>query len=173
MLSEYNVAESTELVGSQEAVRNPRSLLAHICGLHRRRHLLFCGRRHWPSLQRVPCCVYLRAYAVRGWALRAKMLESGDPIVIQPDLYQLAVGGTTSKEQLYDSAEILHVVLHMVTKVPCLTVSTSQSFLTDQLALEAPSSGPIAQALSHSNPYSPSPGHRQHDVFCHGQKHNS
>lgn len=38
-----------------------------------------------------------------------------------------------------------------------VTVSTSLSFLADQLALEAPSRGPIAQALSQSNPYSPSP----------------
>lgn len=105
------------------------------------------------------------------WALRATMLElSGDTVVIQPDLYQLAMGGTISKEQLYDSAGILNVVLHVVAKVAHVTASTSLSFLTDQLALEAPSRGPIAQALGHSNPHSPFPNHRQHDVFCHGQK---
>lgn len=104
------------------------------------------------------------------WALPVTMLElSGDTVVIQPDLYQLAMGGTISKEQLYDNAGILNVVLHMVTKAAHVTASTSLSFLTDQFALEAPIRGPIVQVLNHRNPYSSSPTHRQHDVFCHGQ----
>lgn len=92
---------------------------------------------------------------------------------MQPDSHQLAMSGTVSKEQLYYSVGILNAVLHMVGKSQYVNKSTSLSFLTDQIALEAPSRGPIAQAPSHSNPYSPFPNHRQHGFFCHGQKHNA
>lgn len=76
-------------------------------------------------------CLWLPSSYSMGhsWALWASMLVlPGDTVVIQLDLYQLAMGGTISKEQLYDSAGILNVVLHMVAKIQCVTVSTSLSF---------------------------------------------